>query len=101
MLFAATALPPPHRLLLLLSLLSHIGPTVEAACAFDVKGSYGDTALVGQYAELVGLACSGKCYKEASRWSLMALVRAWHTHICTRQAPTHQTPAFAPYTAQL
>jgi len=61
-------------LLLLLNLLLLL-PDTFAICWTDVPGSYGDSREIqaDQFASLVGIACSGTCYKKASRWSLMAI----------------------------
>jgi len=41
---------------------------------WDVVGQYGDVQKgAASFAQLVGVACSGKCYADASRWSAVAL----------------------------
>ena len=61
--------------MILLRMILAAAAGAPSPCAFDVVGSYGDARQTGTgvYAGLLGLACSGKCYQEAARWSDMAL----------------------------
>ena len=43
-------------------------------CTTDVSAAYGSViAGASGFAQLVGVACSGTCYAEASRWSAVAI----------------------------
>ena len=54
-------------------MLALLASAAASNCASDAPGSYGDAlAGAGGFAELVGIACSGECYKAASAWSAVA-----------------------------
>ena len=53
-------------------------------CTTDVSAAYGSViAGASGFAQLVGVACSGTCYAEASRWSAVrrSAVTFWVTRI--------------------